>query len=130
MWLMKNRGRSKAAAYDQARREFYHYRHLDEIRTRIAREEAMHVGAYFGKGPLEVGMELEDKAWENWKSWATQQIEDEQAQRAQLFSGQQDEGFGDEMSDGEYDSAIEELEEAMPNNPQSTVVSGGVTAHP
>ena len=81
---MKNRGRSKAAAYDQARREFYHYRHLDEIRTRIAREEAMHVGAYFGKGPLEVGMELENKAWEDWKAWANQQIEEEQSVRAQM----------------------------------------------
>lgn len=130
MWLMKHKELSKAAAYDMARREFYRHRHRDEIRSRIAKEEAQHVGAYFGKGPLEVGMELEDKAWENWKAWATQQIEDEQAQRAQLFSGQQDEGFGDEMTDGEYDSAIGELEEAMPNNPQSTMVPGGVTAHP
>jgi small subunit ribosomal protein S23 len=132
MWLMKHKGHSKATAYDMARQEFYAHRHRAEIRARIAKEEAQHVGAYFGKGPLEVGMELEDKAWENWKSWANQQIEDEQAQRAQLFSGQQDEGPGDEMSDGEYDSAIEELEGAgsMPNNSQSTVVPGGVAAHP
>lgn len=129
---MKHKGYSKATAYDMARREFYALRHRTEIRARIAKEEAQHVGAYFGKGPLEVGMELEDKAWENWKSWANKQIEDEQAQRAQLFSGQQDEGLGDDMSDGEYDSAIEELEGAgsLPNSPQSTVVPGGVAAHP
>lgn len=132
MWLMKHENHSKASAYDIARREFYAHRHRAEIRARIAKEEAQHVGAYFGKGPLEVGMELEDKAWENWKKWANIQIEDQQAMRAQMFSGQQDEGLGDNLSDGEYDSAIEELEGtgSVPNNPQSTVVPGGVAAHP
>ena len=95
---MKHKGLSKPRAYDEARREFYRHRHLEEIRRRIAKEEALHVGAYFGKGPLEIGMELEDKAFENWKTWAAQQIEDEQQMRAQLFSGPQnteDEESGD-----------------------------------
>jgi small subunit ribosomal protein S23 len=87
MWLMKHKGFSKPKAYDEARREFYKHRHLEEVRRRIAKEEAMHVGAYFGQGPLEIGMELEDHAFESWKKWAAQQIEDEQSMRAQLFSG-------------------------------------------
>jgi small subunit ribosomal protein S23 len=122
---MQNDGQSKASAYDIARREFYAHRHRAEIRARIAKEEAQHVGAYFGKGPLEVGMELEDKGWENWKRWATVQIEDEQAMRAQMFSGQQDEP-------GEQNQAIQELEStgSTPNTPQSKVVPGGVAAHP
>jgi small subunit ribosomal protein S23 len=86
---MKNKGFSKARAYDEARREFYKHRLLQDVRRRIAKEEALHVGAYFGKGPLEIGMELEDKAFESWKAWAARQIEDEEQMRAQLFSGPQ-----------------------------------------
>ncbi|KAF2692133.1 mitochondrial ribosomal protein [Lentithecium fluviatile CBS 122367] len=105
LWLMNNRSLSQAAAYDVARREFYKHRHLEDIRRRVAKEEALHVGAYFGKGPLEVGMELEDRTWENWKSWASKQIEDEEAQRAQMFSGPQTET---EISETDFDAAIEE----------------------
>jgi small subunit ribosomal protein S23 len=132
MWLMKYKALSKASAYDAARREFYAHRHLSEIRSRIAKEEAQHVGAYFGKGPLEIGMELEDRSWESWKRWANVQIEDEQAMRAQLFSGQQDEGQGGDMSAAEYDSAVAELEDAgkLPNTPEGKVVrEGAVPAH-
>jgi small subunit ribosomal protein S23 len=131
MWLMKHKGESKASAYDIARREFYAHRHLSEIRSRIAKEEAQHVGAYFGKGPLEIGMELEDKSWESWKRWATVQIEDEQAMRAQMFSGQDEGGEGGDLSSGEYERAVEELTAAgsVPNTPQGQVVAGGVPAH-
>jgi small subunit ribosomal protein S23 len=132
LWLMKHKGYSKASAYDMARREFYAHRHLSEIKARVAKEEAQHVGAYFGKGPLEIGMELEDKSWESWKRWATVQIEDEQAMRAQMFSGAQDEpGEGAEMSAGEVDQAVEELAStgSVPNTPQSQVVPGGVPVH-
>lgn len=130
MWLMKHKQMDKASAYDQARREFYHHRHLSEIRSRIAREEAMHVGAYFGKGPLEVGMELEDQAWENWKAWANQQIESEQSMRAQMFSGPQNEDAGvSDLSDAEYDNAISELAPVTPNTPSSAAPRGGVPAH-
>ncbi|KAH7125133.1 37S ribosomal protein Rsm25 [Dendryphion nanum] len=90
MWLMRNKGFSKAMAYDEARREFYRYRHLEDMRRRIAREEALHVGAYFGKGPIEVGMEVENKSFESWKAWATQQIDENQQLRAQMFSGAED----------------------------------------
>lgn len=96
---MKNLQMTKAEAYDKARKEFYKYRHLEDVRRRIAKEEALHVGAYFGKGPLEIGMELEDKAFENWKAWATTQIEDEASMRAQLFSGPVTESEGEEEDD-------------------------------
>jgi small subunit ribosomal protein S23 len=129
MWLMKHASLSKASAYDTARREFYQHRHLSEIRSRIAKEEAQHVGAYFGKGPLEVGMELEDRAWEGWKAWANSQIEDEQAMRAQMMSGQQDEGAGAEMTQPEYDNAMQEVQPQVPNNPQGQAPLGGVAAH-
>jgi len=133
LWLMTHKNYSKASAYDAARHEFYAHRHRNEIRARIAKEEAQYVGAYFGKGPLEIGMELEDKSWEAWKRWANVQIEDEQAMRAQMFSGQSDEapeGEGSDMSAGEYDMAVEELagQGSIPNTPQSTVVPDGTSA--
>jgi small subunit ribosomal protein S23 len=99
---MKHSQLSRSSAYDTARREFYQHRHLEDIRRRIAKEEAMHVGAYFGKGPLEIGMALEDKSWEGWKRWAAKQIEDEQSMRAQMFSGPQNDEPGlDDLDEGE-----------------------------
>jgi small subunit ribosomal protein S23 len=74
MWLMNNKGMSKQKAYDTARHEFYQLRHQDEIEARIAVEEARMVGAYFGKSLLQVGVELEDQQYENWKEWATKEI--------------------------------------------------------
>lgn len=118
MWLMKHRNLSKAAAYDVARREFYQHRHLEDVRRRVAREEALHVGAYFAKGPLEIGMELEDKTWESWKQWAGRQIEEEEAMRAQMFSGPQAEETA--MSEADIAASIREevaaKESAPPQN--------------
>ncbi|KAH7357672.1 37S ribosomal protein Rsm25 [Pyrenochaeta sp. MPI-SDFR-AT-0127] len=125
MWLMKHRALSKASAYDQARREFYAHRHLAEIRSRIAKEEAQHVGAYFGKGPLEIGMHLEDKTWENWKAWAATQIEDEQAMRAQMFSGQQDEQSGGDLTSTDHETAVEELQGAALHASETKAPLGG-----
>lgn len=114
MWLMKNKGFSKARAYDEARKEFYKHRHLQDVRRRIAKEEALHVGAYFGKGPLEIGMALEDKAFESWKEWAGKMIEDEQQMRAQLFSGPQQ---PTEEAEALVEGAPEDALEAVPAPP-------------
>jgi small subunit ribosomal protein S23 len=130
MWLMQHKRKSKAAAYDQARREFYHHRHLNEVRVRIAKEEAMHVGAYFAKGPLEVGLELEDKAWESWKAWANQQIEEEASMRAQMFSGPENEDAGvDALSEAEYDNAVTEFASQPAITPGAAAPKAGVPAH-
>jgi small subunit ribosomal protein S23 len=75
MWLMENSGLTKNAAYDQARKEFYALRQEEEIERRVAREEARHVGAYFGKTRLEVSMDIEDQEYERWKAWAAIQVE-------------------------------------------------------
>ena len=74
-------------AYDKARKEFYSLRHEEEVERRIAKEEALWTGAYFGKGPLEVGMELEDKTYEAWKEWAIKEVEAIDLQRASAYSG-------------------------------------------
>ncbi|EMF08258.1 uncharacterized protein SEPMUDRAFT_14511, partial [Sphaerulina musiva SO2202] len=72
-WLLQHTAMSNAAAYDMARKELYRFRHQKEVEARVAREESLAVGAYFGLGPLEVGEQLEDKAYENWKEWAVKE---------------------------------------------------------
>lgn len=74
-------------AYDQARKEFYALRHEEEVERRVAREEALSTGAFFGKSAIEVGMELEDKTYENWKTWAMQEITLINQQRDAAYTG-------------------------------------------
>ena len=79
---------TKAKAYDQARQEFYAIRHQEDVERRVAKEEALAVGAHFGKSTLEVGMELEDKAYEEWRTWAIAQTKlQEQARGAAYTQG-------------------------------------------
>ncbi|KAM3074738.1 mitochondrial ribosomal small subunit component [Clarireedia jacksonii] len=88
LWLMHNEpGMSSSKAYDIARKEFYALRRAEEIERRVAKEEALSTGAYFGKGALEVGMELEDKAYEAWKKWAYEQLEAIKLQKAGAYTG-------------------------------------------
>ncbi|RFU36100.1 hypothetical protein B7463_g163, partial [Scytalidium lignicola] len=88
LWLMHNvSDMTTSRAYDIARKEFYALRQEEEIERRIAKEEALSTGAYFGKGHLEVGMELEDKAYEQWKAWAAKQVEMIEMQRSAAYSG-------------------------------------------
>lgn len=87
MWLMNEGGLTKNQAYDIARKEFYALRHEEEVERRVTKEEALWVGATFGKGPLEIGMELEDKTYEGWKEWATQQVQTMEMLRDSAYTG-------------------------------------------
>ncbi|KAI5927896.1 mitochondrial ribosomal protein [Camillea tinctor] len=101
MWMMHNvPGMSKDQAYDIVRREFYALRHEEEVQQRIAKEEAMMVGAYFGKSFLQIGMELEDQAFENWKRWASKQIDAVRAEQNAAYTS-----FGDEDAEDEEATA-------------------------
>lgn len=100
---------TSSRAYDIARKEFYMLRRAEEIERRVAKEEALSTGAYFGKGALEVGMELEDQAYEAWKKWAYEQLEAIKLQKAGAYTGV---GTGeDEVVDPEVTS--EEAEPAL-----------------
>jgi small subunit ribosomal protein S23 len=83
---MEARGLSKARAYDVARKEFYKLRQQQEIERRIAVEEARMFGGYFGKTNLQVGMELEDVAYEYWKKWAGDEIAKLEAERTAAYA--------------------------------------------
>jgi small subunit ribosomal protein S23 len=78
---------TKSHAYDIARKEFYFHRHIEDVERRIAKEEAMHVGAWFGPGPLEISMQLENKIYNNWKAWAKEQVELENIRGASQYTG-------------------------------------------
>jgi small subunit ribosomal protein S23 len=62
-------------AYDIVRQEFYAIRHAEDVERMVAKEEALSTGSYFSKSMLEIGMELEDRAYESWKDWAVKEVE-------------------------------------------------------
>lgn len=88
LWLLHNKAdMSRERAYSIARQEFYVIRHEEDVERMVAKEEALSTGAYFGKSILEVGMELEDKAYESWKDWATKEIEAIEQQKQARITG-------------------------------------------
>lgn len=70
-WLLENNlEMTEREAYDAARKEFYRLRLQEDIKRRIAAEEAMAVGARFGKSYIEVGLEVEGKVLADWRTKA------------------------------------------------------------
>ncbi|KAI9829011.1 MAG: mitochondrial ribosomal small subunit component [Thelocarpon impressellum] len=92
LWLLNNVPEmTTAQAYDQARQEFYAVRHEEEVERRVAKEEAEATGAYWGKSYLEIGMQLEDRVYEEWKAWALKETAAiEQSRGAAYTGGEQD----------------------------------------
>jgi small subunit ribosomal protein S23 len=109
---MTNEKMSKAAAYDKARKEFYQCRHLEDVERRIAKEEARSTGAYFGKSAMEVGMELENKAWEDWKAWAQKEITQARQTAASSYTGPVNEEVESAVESADEPAEIEEASEA------------------
>lgn len=108
---------SKDQAYDIARKEFYTVRQQEQIRRRIAIEEARMVGGYFGKSRLEIGMELEDKMYDKWRAWAERRIEKKETERGnayQTFGGKEPSEEAAELADLAIEAEQAESEEAAP----------------
>ena len=115
---------SPAQAYDQARKDFYDLRLQEDVERRVAKEEAMATGAYFGPSALEIGMELEAEEYERWKLWAQKQAElTKQKQAAMYTGGAEDEDAALEpgADAGENEAAAEELSKAIPAQGQSAL---------
>jgi len=110
LWLIHNvPNMTTNRAYDIARKEFYALRLEEEVERRVAKEEALSTGAYFGRGALEVGMELEDKIYESWKEWATKEVETIERQRDAAYTGV---GTANE-DDGSTSAATSEVDESV-----------------
>ncbi|KAL8657394.1 MAG: hypothetical protein Q9226_001954 [Calogaya cf. arnoldii] len=105
---------SPAKAYDQARKEFYERRLQQDIERRVAKEEAMATGAYFGKTTLQIGMELEDKTFEAWKAWASAQVIEQEQRRAAMYTGLDNETAALPEGEPEMEAALEEIESTIP----------------
>lgn len=117
-----------ARAYDQARKEFYEMRLQQDIERRIAREEAVATGAYFGKTTLQIGMELEDKIHEEWKEWASREVIQMEQRRAAMYTGVENESAALPDSDPEMEAAVGELEASVPAQGQEAL--GGAALRP
>ncbi|KAM0715684.1 hypothetical protein Q7P37_009183 [Cladosporium fusiforme] len=129
-WLMKKGGLTEAAAYDKARKELYRSRHAREVESRIAKEEAMAYGAFFGKGPLEVGMELENVQYGNWYDWAVKENQMLQAQAANAYSGNEaEESAAAEIKDPEAEE-LQEVSDQVPSSQAGQLAMGGAAIHP
>ncbi|KAI1427468.1 37S ribosomal protein S25 [Xylaria sp. FL1777] len=107
LWMMHNvEGMTQEKAYDIVRREFYALRQEEDIERRIAKEEAMKMGAYFGKSAMQVGLELEDEQYENWKKWATRQINNVQAEQDAAYTNF---GLEEQQEDDEDPDALADI---------------------
>ena len=107
---------TSAKAYDHARKEFYEIRLQEEVETRVAKEEALATGAYFGKSTLEIGMELEDKQYGNWKQWATEDILKDKQALAARYTGNASDVSPD---DAEKEAGHEETPDSKPAQEQA-----------
>lgn len=118
-WLMVNESLSKPAAYDKARKEFYDHRHREQIELRMAKEEALATGAHFGPGPLEIGMKLEDKAFEHWKAYAFEKRAQVQAAQSAgvLPQSEDDDESVDRQDDDMNEDESEVLRQTKPSAP-------------
>lgn len=120
-------GMTQEKAYDIVRREFYALRHVEDIERRIAREEALKVGAYFGKSAIEVSMGLEDEQFENWKKWAGKQIDNVQAEQDSAYTnfGAVEESEGDDL-DAEEPVAEPVMADKVATNTTGQTPNAGV----
>lgn len=96
---------TKAQAYDQARKEFYDLRLREDVQRRVAQEEAVSTGAYFGRSVLDIGMELEDQVFERWKARSEKESELMKQRRAAMYTGEPDSIL--DGGDGELEAALE-----------------------
>jgi len=127
---MANESLSKAEAYDKARKEFYDLRHTEDIERRVAKEEALYVGAVFAKGPLEIGMELEDKAWNHWREWAKKEVEQSRQFAATAYTGLDNEDAMPLLEDPDTQEAMVDIADAVPKTKQGQEALGGAIVHP
>ena len=120
---------TSAQAYDQARKEFYDLRLQEDVERRVAKEEAMSTGAYFGTSALDIGMELEDKEYEKWKQWALKEVGAAAQRQAAMYT---DSGESGEMAvdsdPAEFEAAREEVSDQIPAQGQKAL--GGAIVRP
>ena len=118
LWLRHNvPGITAAEAYDIARKEFYDLRLQEDVERRVAKEEAMAIGAYFGPSALDIGLELETQEYERWRDWAQKEVELVKQKQAAMYTGgveSEDAVLDADTGAGEVDAGLEEVSDAIP----------------
>lgn len=120
---------TKLGAYDKARKEFYDVRHAQDIERRVAREEALWTGAEFGPSPLDIGMQLEDQKYEEWRGWAAKEIMAIKQLSGSSPSGRDQDAPLDAGAD-DVSAALDELEPEVPGSRRGQTAQGGALVHP
>lgn len=128
-WLMRHAGLTEAAAYDKARKELYRTRHAREVEQRVAREEAMAYGGFFGASPLEIGAELEDRQIENWKAWAKKEIQTQKQLQGSAYTGTENEEAEAQLEEAD-DEVLQQVGERVPASKSGQMAMGGAAVHP
>jgi small subunit ribosomal protein S23 len=89
----------------------------------------MSTGAFFGLGPLEIGMKLEDAAYEQWREWAKQETIARRQLESAAYTGDGAEEVGLEIE--EVDQPIlQEVAESVPGSKGGQTARGGAAIHP
>jgi small subunit ribosomal protein S23 len=135
---MNQGGLTKEAAYDQARKEHYNDRHRQEIESRIAKEEALAMGAQFGASALEIGMQLESSEFDRWKTWAQEQVTLMEQARSAAYTGLPSASANGELdTPGEGDpekntsnAAAELVGDSIPSTRKGQEARGGAAFRP
>lgn len=121
MWLMGNEPPPEGEpsdplsiqerAYDKARKEFYDVRQRQDIERQVAKEEAIHYGAYFDVGEIERSLKEEDKQFAAWKEFAKKDVEMAAHQQAGAYRGNNPSEIAEAIavsSEAEAEQVIEE----------------------
>ncbi|KAK0337917.1 mitochondrial ribosomal small subunit component [Friedmanniomyces endolithicus] len=105
-----NSGVPSSHASTIALAEFSRHQHYTETSLRVAREEALATGAFFGPGPLEIGMMLEDRQYDGWRQWAEKEIVALKQLQGSAYTGQGVDGSG---QDAALDAGTVDAEEGV-----------------
>ena len=81
----------------------------------------MATGAYFGLTALQVSMQLEDKIFEEWKVWATNQSIKTEQNRAAMYTGINDSSAVLPEDGAETQEALDELKSSIPAQGQEAL---------
>ena len=119
---------TRPQAYDRARKEFYDLRMQQDVARRVAREEALATGAYFGKSVNEIGMELEDAEYEKWREWAAKETEALHRKNAAMYTGFTNNEMAVDPDSKETELALEEVGDSIPAQGQEA--AGGAIVRP
>ncbi|KIV85674.1 hypothetical protein PV11_01341 [Exophiala sideris] len=115
LWLLENvPDITIPQAYDIARKEFYALRRREETRSRIAAEEARHMGAQFGKSAIQVSMGIENHMYKDWENWS-RAVVSEITQKAAAFEG---------TITAAEDNALKEVADEDGQSPQPAIGAG------